>query len=145
MSKTNGESVKNNHRRMLRRLEYALLALIAAGLITVGVSCIALQNAFRDGGYSERWEDGVDGTTLRDVAYGSRPWEIMNVYVPKTLDESKVKGAILFIHGGAWVGGSRSEQQGFARFMATNSARTKKKRIRPSRFVTRSTWRSRSS
>ena len=118
MERTVSDNVKNRRRRMLRRFEYALLVLIAVGLISVGVSCIALQKTFREGGYSESWEEGVDGTTLRDVTYGSRPWEVMNVYVPKELDASKTRGAILFIHGGAWIGGSRSEQQGFARYMA---------------------------
>ena len=114
----NVETKGQNRRRLLRRFEFALALLLVVGLVAASVSCIGFQNAFRGGGYSEKWEDGVDGTVLRDVAYGERPWEVMNVYVPETLDASKVNGAILFIHGGAWVGGSRSEQQGFARFMA---------------------------
>ena len=112
------ETKRQNRRRIIRRIELIFGLLIFLGLVAAGVSCIGFQNAFRGGGYSEKWEDGVDGTVLRDVAYGERPWEVMNVYVPETLDASKVNGAILFIHGGAWVGGSRSEQQGFARFMA---------------------------
>ena len=119
MTKTVSNDDKKRRRlRIVRRFEIAFVVLMVVGLIAVGASCIGLKKTFDNGGYSEEWTDGVDGTTLHDVAYGERPWEVMNVYVPKTLDPSKVNGAILFIHGGAWVGGSRSEQQGFARYMA---------------------------
>ncbi len=72
----------------------------------------------RDGGYAEGWEDGADGALLADVAYGAREWELMDVYLPKERDPSKLKGAILFVHGGGWTSGSRANEQGFARHFA---------------------------
>ena len=94
------------------------LGLTLAVFVLNGLSCVGLSKAMRDGGYAEEWHDGADGSLLSDVAYGDREWELMDVYLPKERDPSKVKGAILFVHGGAWIGGSRGEQQGFARYFA---------------------------
>jgi acetyl esterase/lipase len=46
------------------------------------------------------------------------PWQMMDVYVPRELAPEKIEGAIMFIHGGAWIGGGRIEQQAFAKRMA---------------------------
>lgn len=118
MSERDPKDSTIRRRRILRRIEIAVAIFLVVGLVAVTVSCVGLQKVFKNGGYSEEWNDETDGTVFRNISYGSRPWEVMDVYVPKTLDASKINGAILFIHGGAWVGGSRSEQQGFARYMA---------------------------
>ena len=98
-----------------RRWLKVLLALIVL-ILFVSASCgLVLRRAMKDGGYIEDWEPGVDGQTLANVQYGSEAWQVMDVYVPKDFDARRMRGAVLFIHGGAWVGGSRMEQVGFAK------------------------------
>lgn len=78
----------------------------------------AALKAFIDGGYVEDWNDETDGTALRDVSYGEKRWQKLNIFVPKSVEASKSRCAVLFIHGGSWVSGSRNDEEGFARRMA---------------------------
>lgn len=61
-------------------------------------------------GYAtESWTEGVDGTTYSNVKYGDRERNLLDVYIPATLDNTKQNGVILFIHGGSWVGGGKDD------------------------------------
>ena len=106
------------HRRLVLVLEILFIVSIVGSLLLTCVGGCFLLKYLRDGGYVESWTDGEDGTLLAKVQYGPRDWQIMDVYVPKTFDASKSSGALLFVHGGAWIVGSRREQQGFARRIA---------------------------
>ena len=86
--------------------------------IAVSYLSLMVKKSIRDSGYSEKWNDKVDGDRLIDERYGEYPRQVMDVYVPKKLDLSKSRGAILFIHGGAYVAGDRREQEGIAKTMA---------------------------
>ena len=109
---------RKRRRTVLRALEGLLLLFI----VVVAVLGVYVAKSFRDaeknGGYAEEWHDGADGSLLSDVAYGDREWELMDVYLPKEREPSKVQGAILFVHGGGWTSGSRANEQGFARHFA---------------------------
>ena len=101
--------------RFLKTLFYVLLIM---SVVTSTYVYAVKEKTFRDGGYLENWIDGVDGVRLNGLSYSEYPSQEMDVYVPQTLDLEKANGAILFIHGGAWVGGSRWEQEGFAKAIA---------------------------
>lgn len=111
-------TTRKRRRTIWRALEGALLLFIAV-VAVLGVYAVkAFQESEKNGGYSEEWKDGDDGALLSDVAYGAREWELMDVYLPKEPEPSKLKGAILFVHGGGWTSGSRANEQGFARHFA---------------------------
>ena len=86
--------------------------------IAISYLFLMIKKAIRDSGYSEKWDPKVDGERLVDERYGEYPLQKMDVYVPKTIDPSKSRGAFLFMHGGAYVGGDRREQEGVAKAMA---------------------------
>ena len=86
--------------------------------IAISYLFLMIKKAIRDSGYSEKWDPKVDGERLVDERYGEYPQQKMDVYVPKTIDPSKSRGAFLFMHGGAYVGGDRREQEGVAKAMA---------------------------
>ncbi len=106
---------KRSFRRVLKRIFYVLCALTAIAAIVV---YFVARNAIRNGGYAETWIVDVHGDILEDRNYGEYPHQVMDIYVPRTLDPAKANGAILFIHGGAWIGGGRWEQEAFAKMMA---------------------------
>lgn len=112
------EKSREPGRRFLRVLFWSLasvLFLVVCGIVYLGLTWRSIA---KTGGYSEEWRDAVDGSELSDVEYGELPWQKMDVYVPSSLDPTKSRGAIIFIHGGAWIGGGRYELQGFAKRMA---------------------------
>ena len=69
--------------------------------IAVSYLSLMVKKAIRDSGYSEKWNAKVDGEHLVDERYGEYPQQVMDVFVPKNLDPSKLRGAFLFLHGGA--------------------------------------------
>lgn len=108
-------SKKRSKRRVLWRITKIFLVV---ALIFFCALFFYLRKAMRDGGYSVSWDEKTDGLVLKNERYGDEPWRVMDVYVPKKLDPAKKHGAILFIHGGAWIGGDRREQEGFAKAIA---------------------------
>lgn len=113
------EDTKKKRRRPVVRILLRILGV--AALLAIVVVCYlgySIHRIVRNGGYAEKWEEDVDGDWLRDMSYGELPWQKMDFYVPKEFDPLKAHGALLFIHGGAWIGGNRLEQAGFAKRMA---------------------------
>ena len=68
-------------------------------------------------GISEDWNKD-DGKCYSDLAYGTRGKQVYDLYVPKGLSKKRPQGVILFIHGGAWVQGSKSNMSAIARTFA---------------------------
>ncbi len=101
-------------RRIGRFLFWSAVFCAFSGTCLAGVGGYFFSKGMRNGGFVEDWEEGKDGTTLKDVSYGSKPWQVMDVYLPKEVETAKSKGAFVFIHGGAWVGGTRRETDAFA-------------------------------
>lgn len=56
----------------------------------------------------------------RDVSYGDKPCEIMDVYIPKQAYGKQHTGCVLFIHGGSWSGGDKQEEELRCRSVANN-------------------------
>ena len=101
-----------------RVVAYGALGIFALILLVATSGAVFLHRSLKTGGYLEEWREGVDGETLLDVSYGAESCEKLDVYVPRENAPEKARGAILFIHGGAWVAGTRDEQKGFAKWAA---------------------------
>ena len=64
-----------------------------------------------DADYLEDWEEG-DGTIVADIVYDAGKGLKYDLYLPTASAEpDRPAGAMLFIHGGSWTGGSRAEQE----------------------------------
>ncbi len=68
-------------------------------------------------GVSSDWTS-EDGKCFADLSYGPRGKNVYDLYVPKGLSKKKPQGVVLFIHGGAWVQGSKSNMSAIARIFA---------------------------
>jgi acetyl esterase/lipase len=59
--------------------------------------------------------DGLDPAkahTEIDLAYGTDPRQVMDVYLPANRDQSRTR-VFVWIHGGGWIDGDKSELEGF--------------------------------
>ncbi len=45
------------------------------------------------------------------IKYGTDEKQVMDIYVPLTAYQRKFNGAILYIHGGSWTGGDKTEME----------------------------------
>lgn len=55
------------------------------------------------------WEEGKDGTSFINLRYGDEERNLMDLYLPSSLDKTRENGILLFIHGGAWTQGGKEE------------------------------------
>ena len=68
-------------------------------------------------GMYDTWSS-EDGECFKDISYGERARQVYDLYIPKNLSKKKTQGVILFIHGGAWTQGSKSNMSSVARTFA---------------------------
>ncbi|MBP5759905.1 MAG: hypothetical protein J6W90_00815, partial [Verrucomicrobia bacterium] len=64
-------------------------------------------NRIQSSGYTA-WEK-TDGTICKSIPYGTKKKERFDLYLPATLDTNKTHAVMLFIHGGAWIVGQRTD------------------------------------
>ena len=58
-------------------------------------------------------------TIYRDVSYGEKDAHVMDVYIPREAHDCESNGVILFIHGGSWSGGDKSDETVRCRMLAS--------------------------
>ena len=58
-------------------------------------------------------------TLYRDVSYGEKEANVMDIYIPNKAYRRESNGVILFIHGGSWSGGDKSEEAFRCRMLAS--------------------------
>lgn len=56
----------------------------------------------------------------RNVKYGTTEANVMDVYIPQRAFGRKSNGCVLFIHGGSWSGGDKSEEALKCRLLASH-------------------------
>ena len=54
----------------------------------------------------------------RNVSYGEKTCNVMDVYIPRSAQKNNVNGCVLFIHGGSWTGGDKREEEPRCRHIA---------------------------
>ena len=57
---------------------------------------------------------------FRDVSYGAEENNTMDIYIPNSAYETGACGCVLFIHGGSWAGGDKSEEALRSRMVANS-------------------------
>lgn len=96
---------------MKRKTKYGFLGcLLTVFVLFVGCAGLLLigqQKSKENAGWTEEWNDG-DGTVLRNLRYGERTNNTYDLTIPK----GEVKnGLLLFVHGGSWMGGDKSDME----------------------------------
>jgi len=61
-------------------------------------------------GYAEDW-NATDGQVVKDLAYGDSASNRFDLYIPAKASKTRPQALMLFIHGGSWTGGDKSEQE----------------------------------
>lgn len=61
-----------------------------------------------------------DYKVYTDVAYGTEEREVMDIYVPNSALKRDDNACLLFIHGGSWSGGDKSQMAPFCQIAAAN-------------------------
>ncbi|MBE6699370.1 MAG: alpha/beta hydrolase [Ruminococcaceae bacterium] len=89
---------------MKKILKYLSGLLIAALLLLVAWGLVSYF-----GGY----------TIYRDVSYGEKEANVMDVYIPGEAYRRESNGVILFIHGGSWSGGDKADETIRCRMLAS--------------------------
>jgi acetyl esterase/lipase len=97
-------SGKRIRRTLIRVLTVVCLVLLAAR----AMSAISLQKNLKQGGYLVQW-DTDDGKILTGLPYGKAKTNRYDLYIPKDIDPKTETPLLLFIHGGSWTSGSRSD------------------------------------
>ena len=49
-------------------------------------------------------------TIHKNVAYGDKQEEVMDIFIPHSAKNNEFNGCLLFIHGGSWAGGDKAEE-----------------------------------
>ena len=91
------------HKKTFGCFAFVLLLFVGcSGLLLIG-----LQKNREDAGWVEDWDDSY-GTVFRNLRYGERTNNTYDLTVPK--GEAK-DGLLLFVHGGSWMGGDKSDME----------------------------------
>ena len=89
---------------MKKVLKYFSLLLLVALLLLIVWSLVSYF-----GGY----------TIYRDVSYGEKKVNAMDIYIPREAQKRETNGVILFIHGGSWSGGDKADETVRCRMLAS--------------------------
>ena len=89
---------------MKKILKYLSGLLIAALLLPIGWGLLGYFFAY---------------TLYRDVSYGEKEANVMDVYIPGEAYRRESNGVILFIHGGSWSGGDKADETIRCRMLAS--------------------------
>ena len=58
-------------------------------------------------------------TLYRDVSYGEKDVNVMDIYIPGAAYRREGNGVVLFIHGGSWSGGDKADETIRCRMLAS--------------------------
>lgn len=62
--------------------------------------------------------DDCNVSVYENVAYGDRERNVVDIYIPATVNKKSEYGLILFIHGGSWTSGDKSSMDESCRLFA---------------------------
>ena len=99
--------------KTFKKLFWILSGAVALFAVIIGItSCtgcaLLFKNIIKGGGFSEEWQSS-NGKIYKDIPYGDKQNNLFDLYIPASADPQVKQGAILFIHGGSWNSGKRSD------------------------------------
>lgn len=87
--------------------------LTLAVVIAIAIALLwAMKSRITSGAMMEEAWSKEDGEEILDLKYGERPRNVYDLYLPneQSFPRSELKGLMLFVHGGSWLGGDKSHQ-----------------------------------
>ena len=96
-----------------KKVFWFLSGTVALFAVIIGISsCTGCAFLFgkviEGGGFSEEWQSS-NGKIYKDIFYGDKQNNLFDLYIPASADPQIKQGVILFIHGGSWNSGKRSD------------------------------------
>lgn len=111
---------KRRRRRVLWAVPAALVLLVVWALVSPRPSALLVRVVFDRGGASvtERMQEHVPAgvTGVRNLSYGERDDELLDIWYPRAHQGSLP--VIVWIHGGAWVSGSKDQVAPYLKILA---------------------------
>ncbi len=83
-------------------------------LFVAGLALFALNaNEVPMGGLFNQGDIAADTVQVhKDIKYGNRERNTLDLYIPPVLDKEKEQGVVLYLHGGSWTSGDKSSMAG---------------------------------
>ena len=114
---------KLSGKRIRRILIWCLLAINLVLFAGCASSAFFIQKNLKQGGYLVSWSED-DGQVLTGLKYGGGKKNRYDLYIPKNADPKTATPLLLFIHGGSWTEGSRSDMAYACKYYAQNGCIT---------------------
>jgi len=95
-------------RRLLRILLRTTAVICILFLSGCGLAALLYQRSLDRGGYLESW-DADEGRVLTGLSYGEGAANKYDLYLHKSIKPESEAPLLLLVHGGAWMGGNRSD------------------------------------
>lgn len=70
-------------------------------ILSLGLMLIALNGV--------SWGQDVPSPTYANIAYGTDERQVMDVWIPKDMDDKSPFPCVMYIHGGGWINGDKTE------------------------------------
>lgn len=84
----------------------AMLLVVACTLFSVKANVTTMNKAYNQAAVAT---DNI--RIYKDIRYGDRERNILDIYIPSALDKEQQQGVVLFLHGGSWSAGDKSSME----------------------------------
>lgn len=92
------------------------ILLLITTLALIGLKIYA-DNIMEQAGRTESWHE-ADGTIIENIAYAPHALNTYDLYIPASATSADTLGCLLYIHGGSWTTGDKSEGAWFCKRFA---------------------------
>lgn len=91
------------------KISVILISCLAGICILIILASVLLIRQFaKDTGNYEAWSEN-DGIVFTNLRYGTAERNVFDLYIPFHKEKHDSVGVMLFIHGGAWMGGEKED------------------------------------
>ena len=102
--------MKKSFRFLFRHWKAVIGIIFLLGCSGCITTAVIVHRKLKNADYLEDWKDG-DGTVIADIVYDGRKNLKYDLYLPANGEKDKPVGAMLFIHGGGWRTGRKSDME----------------------------------
>ena len=114
---------KSLGKTILRIFIRTLIVIFVFVLSGCAIGALWYRRALERGGYLESW-DKDDGRVLTGLSYGKSEANRYDLYLHKSIDPQSETPLLLFVHGGAWMEGSRNDMAYACKYYGKNGCIT---------------------
>ncbi len=100
--------MKKSFRFLIRHWKAIFGIIFLLGCSGCITTAVVIHKKLKNADYLEDWKNS-DGTVITDIVYDSQKNLKYDLYLPAKAEKDKPVGAMLFIHGGGWNAGKKSD------------------------------------